>query len=228
MTALAAEVLHVRIGVDVVAPWTGTAPLRRASLTAGMLHAVETALSEAFEDMPLGSLIVPFPETPDVDLEKIGAGFKGKRGRILLRESVAVEAAGGPMPRHDWKPSDMSPDLQRAMTKETLDSARQSISMAFGVLPLLANASTTGPAIREAQRHLAQWTLQPIAVAIAAEATEKLATPIAIDTLRPTQAYDAGGRARALTAIVQALATAKEAGVDPSTALELVDWESSG
>jgi len=38
-TALAAEVVHLRIGADVVAPWTGTAPLRRASITAGMLHA---------------------------------------------------------------------------------------------------------------------------------------------------------------------------------------------
>jgi len=42
---------------------------------------------------------------------------------------------------------------------------------------------------------------------------------------RQLQAYDAGGRARALTAIVGALAAAKEAGVDPGTALKLVDWE---
>lgn len=33
-TVLAAEVLHVRIGSDPAAPWLGTAPLRRASLTA--------------------------------------------------------------------------------------------------------------------------------------------------------------------------------------------------
>lgn len=43
--------------------------------------------------------------------------------------------------------------------------------------------------------------------------------------MRPLQAFDAGGRARALGAIVQTLAMAKEAGVDPDKALSLVDWK---
>lgn len=37
VTALADEVIHVRIGRNVDAPWSGTAPLQRASLTAGLL-----------------------------------------------------------------------------------------------------------------------------------------------------------------------------------------------
>ena len=40
VTALAAEVLHLRIGSDHLTPWIGTAPLRRSSLTGAMLHAV--------------------------------------------------------------------------------------------------------------------------------------------------------------------------------------------
>ena len=40
--------------------------------------------------------------------------------------------------------------------------------------------------------------------------------------MRPLQAYDAGGRARALSGIVAALAEAKAAGIDPGRALELV------
>ena len=88
--------------------------------------------------------------------------------------------------------------------------------------------STTGPLIREGQRQLAQWTLQPIATAMAEEASDKLGTPVKIDTLRPLQAYDSGGRARALSAIVQTLALAKESGVDPEKALALVDWKESG
>lgn len=76
MTALAAEVLHFSIGVDPVAPWLGSAPLRRASLTAGLLHAVETALAEAFETMQLGSQIVPFPEAPEAGL---GQRRRGRR-----------------------------------------------------------------------------------------------------------------------------------------------------
>ena len=174
--------------------------------------------------MPLGTQVLPFPESPQTDLEQLGAGFRGKRGRVLLRESTAV-TAGGPAPQADWKPSDVTPDISRAMTAESLSAARDSICMVFGVLPAMLNASTTGPLIREAQRHLAQWALQPIATGIAAEATDKLGQPVSLDVMRALLAYDAGGRARALSAIVGALAEAQNAGVDPNQALALVNWE---
>lgn len=226
-TALAAEVLHVRIGADPSAPWTGVAPLRRASLTAGMLHAVETALGDAFEHMPLGSQIVPMPEMPGTDMEAFGRGFRGQRGRVLLRESVQVSAAGGPSPVQDWRPSDVTPDLSKAMTDETLKAARDAICGAFGVLPGLFNPATTGPMVRECQRHLGQWALQPIAELIAEEAAAKLGQPVKLNVMRPLQSFDAGGRARAAAGIIQALALAKEQGVDPAVALRLVDWETT-
>ena len=226
-TALAPEVLHVRIGSDPVAPWTGQAPLRRSALTAGMLHAIETALSEVYDHAPLGSQIVPFPEAPETDLEALGRGFRGRRGRVLLRESVTVTAAGGAAPAHDWKPQDVTPDLSRAMTRESLEAARASICGAFGVLPALFDRTAQGPLVREAQRHLAQWTLQPIAMLLAEECTGKLGTRVEIDAMRPAQAFDVGGRARALNSIVEALAKAKESGIAPSelnAALTLVNW----
>jgi hypothetical protein len=46
-----------------------------------------------------------------------------------------------------------------------------------------------------------------------------------MDVMRPLQAFDAGGRARTVTALVKALAEAKAAGVDPAMALHLVDWK---
>ncbi|KEP68017.1 hypothetical protein DL1_16620 [Thioclava dalianensis] len=224
MTALAGEVLHFRIGSDVNAPYSGQAPLRRSGLTAGLLHHVETALAEAFQNMPLGSQIVPMPEMPDTDMTSMAGSFRGNRGNVLIRESVNVSAAGGPAPVQDWKASDVTPDLSKAMTRETLSAARDAVQMAFGVLPGLASSATTGPMVREAQRHLAQWTLQPLAMSMAEEATEKLGAVVDIDTLRPLQAYDAGGRARAAATVVQALGMAKEAGVDPDQALKLVNW----
>ena len=223
-TALAGEVLHFRIGCDVSAPYFGSAPLKRSQLTAGLLQAVETALSEVYDNAPLGSQIVPFPEAPQTDMETLARGFRGKRGKVLIRESVNVAAAGGPGPTADWKSNDLTPDLSRMMPRETLNSARDAIYLAFGVLPGLANAATTGPMVREAQRHVAQWQLQPIAAMMAEECAVKLGGSITIDTLRPLQAFDAGGRARAITAIIGALAQAKEAGVDPAKAMELVDW----
>jgi hypothetical protein len=221
-TALAAEVLHVRIGCDPAAPYYGTAPLKRASLTASMLNAVESALTETFENAPLGSQIVPFPESPDTDMTAIGRSFRGQRGRVMLRESVNVSAAGGPAPATDWKPADTSPDLSRSMTAETLAAARDGVLGAFGVLPSLFSPRIMGPLVREAQRHLAQWTLAPIAMLLAEEATEKLGAPVSLDVMTSLQAYDAGGRARTLAVTVQALTQAKEAGLsEPAIAAAL-------
>lgn len=212
-TVLADEVLHIVIGSDPKAPWSGQAPLRRASLTANLLHAIEDALADTYATAPLGSQIAPMPESENIDNEKLAASFRGQRGRVLLRESVNVAAAGGPAPVNDWKPSDLSPDLSRSMTAESLSAARDSISYAFGVLPALMDAKATGPVVREAQRHLAQWQLQPIAAALAEEASAKLGAEVQIDVMQPLQAYDAGGRARALSGVLEALATAKQGGL---------------
>lgn len=212
-TALAGEVLHVRVGSDPGAPWLGQAPLRRASLTGSLLHAIESALAETFETAPLGSQIVPMPENPAVDNERLGRSFRGQRGRVLLRESVSVTAAGGPVPATDWRPSSLSPDLERSETTPTWEAARAAILGAYGVLPSLMNPSATGPVIREAQRHLATWTLGPVAALIAQEATDKLGSTVNLDVLGPLQAYDAGGRARALKGAIDAIAAAREAGL---------------
>lgn len=226
LTALAAEVLHVRIGADTVTPYYGQAPLKRASLTAELLNAVESALRDVFESAPIGSQIVPFPEAPHTDSEKLSRGFRGRRGSVLLRESVNVAAAGGPAPAQDWKPNDLTPDLSKAMTAQTLAAARESICSVYGVLPALMNNQTTGPLVREAQRHLAAWVLQPMAEIIAQETSEKLGTSVELDVLRPLQAFDAGGRARAFAGMVSGLAEAKAAGLSPeqiTAALQFLD-----
>ena len=62
---------------------------------------------------------------------------------------------------------------------------------------------------------------------MAEEATGKLGNRILIDVVRPMQAYDAGGKARALATMVEALARAREAGIEGATlqdALNFIDW----
>ena len=215
-TVLAAEVLHVRIGADPVSPWVGSAPLHRARLSAGMLEEIETMLGEVYREAPIGSQIVPMPEATLAELDAMGHSFRGRRGRVMLHESTQVSAAGGPAPHTDWTPKTITPDLSRAMPKEILEASQTSVLGVFGVLPALQDRIAQGPLVREAQRHLAGWILQPIAMLIAEEATEKLGAEVSIDVLRPLQAYDAGGRARALNSIVEALATAKEKGLSPA------------
>lgn len=226
VNALAAEVLHFRIGVDASAPWTGTSPLHRSSLTAGLLETIETVLAETYANAPIGSAVVPFPEAPGTDLETLSRGFKGRRGGVLLRESTNVAAAGGIAPQQDWKSQDLTPNLENAMLPQSLDRARNGILTAFGVLPALVDPAAPGQLVREAQRDLAAWTLQPIAMLIAEEVSDKLGAEVAIDVMGPLQAYDASLRARAFSTLVQGLAVAKEAGIDPDTALKLVNWGS--
>jgi hypothetical protein len=228
-TALAGEVLHARIGVDAAAPWAGTSPLRRSSLTAGMLQAVESALAEVYECAPIGSQVVPMPEQPETDNTNLGRSFRGQRGRVLLRESVNVSAAGGAVPATDWRPASLTPDLNGVAPATSLEAARSSIATVFGVLPTMLAVDAQGPAIREGQRHLAQWALQPIAELLAEEATAKLGGEVEIDVMRPTQAFDAGGAARALSGLVEAMATAKQADLPPealSGAFARLDWNS--
>lgn len=225
VTALADEVLHFRIGADANQPWQGTAPLRRANLSAKLLQVIEAALVDVYVNAPLGSAIVPMPETPEADLADIARKFRGSRGTVLVRESVNVQAAGGPAPAQDWKANDLTPDLSRANLDKSLNQARDQINSVFGILPALNSATTTGPMVREAQRHLAQWTLQPMAELMADEASQKLSASVSLDVLRPLQAFDAGGRARAMMGVIQALSQAKDAGIDPEMALQLVDWK---
>jgi hypothetical protein len=226
MTALAPEVLHFVTGADMVAPYNGQAPLRRANLTASLLHALESALTEVYELGPLGSQIVPFPENPHVDNEQLSRGFRGRRGSVLLRESVNVTAAGGPAPQTDWQPRSVTPDLRNAMTAESLAAARDTITATFGVLPGLFSLQTTGPLVREAQRHLVQFTLQPMAEVLAQESSDKLGAKVSIDLVSPLQAFDQGGRARAFATLIDGLTAAKEAGLSPAhvqAALQFID-----
>lgn len=226
-TVLAGEVLHFRIGCDAANPWAGSAPLARAKLSASLLDEITTALRDVFRDSPIGSQIVPVPEGSAEDMEGLRRSFRGNRGAALVIEGVAQATAAGMNPNIGKSPDQLSPDLSRTLADRLLAEAKGEVFGVFGILPGLMNASTTGPMVREAQRHLAQLVLQPIANLMAEEASEKLAVPVAIDVVRPMQAYDHGGKARALSTMLQAMATAKEAGLDPATvkdALQFIDW----
>lgn len=184
-------------------------------------------MRDVYRDAPLGSQIVPVPEGSADDMAELRSAFKGRRGTALVIEGVAQATAAGMNPNIGQKPDQLSPDLSRSMTAESLAAARDAILMAFGVLPGLMNRAVTGPAVREAQRHLAQWTLQPLAVLLAEEASTKLGAEISVDLMRPVQAFDVGGRARALSAIVKSLAEAKTAGLtadELNLALTNVNW----
>lgn len=155
------------------------------------------------------------------------AGFRGRRGQALVIEGVAQATAAGMNPNIGQHPDQLSPHLDKTLADKLLTDAKGAICGVFGILPGLMNPATTGPLVREAQRHLAQLVLQPIANLIAEEATEKLGGKVALDVVRPMQAFDAGGKARAFATMLGALAEAKAAGLDVQTikdAESFIDW----
>ena len=182
---------------------------------------------QTFENAPLGSQIVPLPDTSAEDMATMRSAFRGRRGSTLVIEGVAQATAAGMHPQIGKSPDQLSPDLSRSMTAETLGAAREGIMAAYGVLPALFNRAATGPVVREAQRHLAGWVLQPLAEILAFEASTKLGAPVMIDVGRPLQAFDAGGRARALSTLIDAMGRAKELGLSPEeigAAFKSVNW----
>lgn len=224
-TALAGEVLHFRIGSDAVAPWSGTPPLRRAAISANLLHQIETALRETWADAPVGSQTLPVPDSSPADMDAMRSAIRGRRGSTLIIEGASQAAAAGMNVQLGQRPADLTPDLGKAQSVQALGAAQAAIAMAFGVLPAMLNVSATGPVIREGQRHLCQWVLEPMAALIAQEATSKLGGTVQIDVTRPLQAHDAGGKARAFSAMVGAMVQAKEAGIDPGPLLHMLDQE---
>lgn len=226
-TALAGEVLHVRIGSSPVTPWAGTSPLRRASLSGDLLAAVESALRDVYRDAPIGSVLVPLPDSTSEDMAEMRKALIGRRGAAVVIEGTAQATAAGMNPQLEKRVEQIGPDLQRVMPREMLQQARDAVLMAYGILPGLMNPATTGPLVREAQRHLAQLVLQPIAMILAEEATAKLGQPVTLDVVRPMQAFDHGGKARAFATMLSALSEAKAAGLDMATikdAESFIDW----
>jgi len=220
-TVLAGEVLHVRIGSDPVAPWHGTAPLRRAALSANLLHELEGALRDTFRESPMGSQVLPLPDGSAEDMQAMRSAFRGRRGSTLIVEGASQAAAAGMAVQMGQRREDLSPDLKKTEAALHLEAAKGSVALAFGVLPALLNPSTTGPVVREAQRHLSQWTLEPIGKLLAEEASAKLGGRVSIDLVRPLQSFDVGAKARAVLALTGA-------GVPVEAALRLVDVSPDG
>ena len=168
------------------------------------------------------------PEGSADDMDGLRRSFIGRRGSAIVIEGVAQAVGAGMHPQLGKSPDQLSPDLSRTMAGELLREGKAAIYSAYGILPGLQNPATTGPMVREAQRHLAQLILQPIAGMMAEEATDKLGGKVTLDVVRPMQAFDAGGKARALATMLQALAQAKEAGIEGATlqdALAFIDWQ---
>jgi len=93
-------------------------------------------LGEIYATHRLAPSIVPFPLNAPKLTWKVSRGFRAPVGASLIRELVNVQAAGGPAAGSGLKASDVTPDLSKAMTRETWQRARiPAIEMAFVFCP---------------------------------------------------------------------------------------------
>lgn len=134
-------------------------------------------VSQGGHDAPIGSQIIPVPEGSAEDMDLMRRSFRGNRGASLVIEGTAQATAAGMNPNIDKSPDQLSRDLSRTLADSLLIQAKGEIYNVFGILPGLTNPATTGPLVREAQRHPAQLVPHLPAGVMAEEAADKLGAP---------------------------------------------------
>ncbi|NJO37687.1 MAG: phage portal protein [Rhizobiales bacterium] len=216
-TALAGEVVDIKINAEVTTPWHGRSPLRKARLTADTLAAIEAGLGEVMAGS-WGVQIIPASEMKQDQLDRLEEKIQSKRGRVALVESMRSRAAGMTPPQGDWTPQQVTPDLRGLELGAHWEAIRSTILASFGIPPILFSAMAQSAALREGQRHAVLWSLNPISNVAAAELALKLDDPeLKLDLITPLAAADSAGRARAVGVLVGN-------GMPLADALKLVGW----
>lgn len=217
VTALAAEVIDVRINAEVSTPWHGQDPLRKSSLTADTLAAIECGMGEVMAGT-WGSQVLPTPELQEEQRTQLEDKLRGHRGGLTPVESTRANASGGPMSVNDWVPSNLMPDIRGMELGVHWEAVRSTMLAAFGIPPILFSSLAQSAALREGQRHAVLWTLAPIAKIASAELAAKLDDEnFMLDLITPLAAADSAGRARAVNVLTSS-------GMSLNDALELVGW----
>ena len=182
----AVSVVHFRINAEF--SWRGRSPLQIAAATGRLGAQVEKSL--ALEQSFLPSRVA----LTDASGDEIGHYAKEL-------------AAGGVITQGAIDPTDKSGGLTRLIQKigpapdgeeVTLRSnVQRSILSAFGLSPSMFESGSDGTSQRESFRRAYTTTLNPLAMMIAQELSEKLESPVTL-SLNEIRASDEQGRARGL------------------------------
>ena len=195
------SVVHLKYQTDPQRPWRGVGPLQSAAL-AGRLSAETAAALADQESGPRGSLL-PLPvDGDDPTIAPLKADIRNLAGKLAFVESARTMAPSGAAnaPRGDWDTKRIGADPPRAEV-ELMGAASVEVMNACGVPPSLFSVRGDGTAQRESFRRLLHSTVQPLARILAAELSEKLEAPIALN-FDSLFAADLSGRARAFQSMV--------------------------
>ena len=197
-------------------PYSGRGPLAFASISARLQSETERSLADE-SGGPLAQLI-PVPEDPDAPGEddkqaELKQDINGARGGALLVETTAAGHGDGRVaaPRKDWVAERLGPDPPVALT-EIMERGFSQMLAAFGCpAGLFADADAGGQ--REAYRRYYSATVEPLAVMLERELSDKLEVDIGL-SFSGRFSGDLAGRARAFQSMVGAgMDTNKAAGL---------------
>ena len=200
----AAAAVHVRYAVDPSRPWLGISPLGWARATGTLAANLEQRLAE--EAGAVVAHVVPVPQDggdgEDEDpLRELKADVAKARGGSMLVETTAAGWGEGKAsaPQADWMPRRLGANPPAVLQTLRAD-VYAAVLGACGVPPDLTVVSTA-QGQREAFRRFLTTGLEPLGVLVAAELSDKLATPIAFD-FSQTYAHDLAGRASAFQKLI--------------------------
>jgi len=200
----AASVLHFRYLSDPIRPWAGVGPLQAARIAGRLSAEVGQALIDEAAG-PRGS-VVPMATEPKPDrVNTITSTLRTLRGRVALFQSQQqmTPGAAANAPRKDWEPERYGFDAPQSEV-DLLQRSFDEVVAACGLSPVLfSGRGADGTAQRESLRRALHTTVAPMARIIAAELSDKLDAPLALD-LTQLHAADVQGRARAWRSLVGA------------------------
>ena len=195
----AADVIHIRLNPSARQPWVGRSPLRLAGLSSELLARLTLRTSEE-AGARSGSLLAVPSGFSDESMTALKNDLKSIKGDVAIIETTR---SGGrdTAPAGDWVQRRFGPEIPESNV-ELLQVASRHVLQAIGC-PAALFDSSEGAASREAYRFALYSWLNPVAMIVEAEVSEKLETETSIN-LNRLAAGDVAAKARAVGTMVKA------------------------
>ena len=210
-------VTHFRWNVDPERPWHGQPAIHVAAATAGTASNAERSLTRESKVPVARVAVVPHPAADEraVFEQKLAAG-----GLVTTAGGAFPVGDRGAEPSQHWKPAAMGPAPARELVELRRDSARE-LCEAIGVPAALFVPGSTEGAQRAAWRRYLAGTVEPAAEMIAAELSDKLEQPVALDVAMLATPDAVTSTARAVNSRASAYSTLRGAGMGDAEARAL-------
>ncbi len=210
------DVLLFQWSADPRRPWAGIGPLQRASVSAALLARLEGRMSE--EANAISGHLLSVPDTSEEAVSQLQQDLRTLKGRTaFVRTSKnwgseeGKQSAGVPGEYVQRRIGAAVPDGNIHLRQD----AGMDLVAACGIPGALYRSDADGTASRAATGRFLDFSVQPMADAMAAEFSRKLGVPVALG-------FEHLRRADIILTLAKAAATLAKAGVSVGEALDAV------